>query len=463
MIVFLLILCSIISVISAFVDVELVKLLTEIVSLGATPGNESQTIRYLILLAFGVLIIKLLNIILIVLTARRLSVHYVSLAVENIISSASPIEKIEFSGIMENSNHIQTFVLSMLQFISSSATVLIIIYLTLDFIDIKIPSIIYIAIAAYILFNLLVRKLQSLLGDRLAELANKRFKPFADVVNGSYGIKISKLNLFYKSFIKGIEGKLRLTQGSIFILATSPKLFLDLLIVLIIVVIVSLGNGTQILAALAFVALRVIPLITAAFLALAKISAYWTPVMKVFEFSKNTSNSLANESGILLKNNIIVIGPSGSGKSTLLKNILENKLTENARILDSIDKTNKMISNGIFMQRSYDLSITLKKFKERASFNINIFDKFLLNKIDDSILLKSLSGGELQRLWLSVAIRDEFTQYFLDEPTNNLDINSKKIFLSWMSGTTKKIFIVTHDNEVIDICKKLNYKIIDLS
>lgn len=463
MILFLLILCSIISVISAFVDFELVKILSEIVSGGATEVNEYQTIRYLILLAFGALIIKLLNIILIILTARRLSVHYVSLAVENIISSASPIEKIEFSGIMENSNHIQTFVVSMLQFVSSTVTVLIIIYLTLDLINTKIPSIIFIAIAAYILFNLLVRKLQRLLGGRLAELAKKRFKPFADVVSGSYGIQISKLNLFYKSFIKEIEGKLRLTQGSIFVLATSPKLFLDLLIVLIIVVIVGFGNDTQILASLAFVALRIMPLISAAFLALAKISAYWTPVMKVYEFSKNTLNPLANECSVLLNDNIIVIGPSGSGKSTLLKNILEKKLTENPQILDLIDETNKTISNGIFMQRSYDLSITLKKFKEQASFNRAIFKKFLLDKIDDSILLNSLSGGELQRLWLSVAIKDEFTQYFLDEPTNNLDIKSKKIFLSWMSNTTKKIFIVTHDSEVIDMCKKLNYKIIDLS
>lgn len=463
MTVLLLILCLITTILCGFVDFALIKFLSELVSTGVISGSESQALKELIFLAFAAFFLKLINIVLIVLTARKISVYYVSEAIHNIIFTASPTNKADFTGVMENSNSIQTFVMANLQFISSIITAIIIIYLTLDIIETTIPLFMYFAAAIFIIFNLVVRRIQNNLGANLAQLAEDRFKPFADVVGGAFGIQISKMNLVFKSLISGIEGRLRLTQGLVFLLASTPRLFLDLLVVFVVVMFLVSESDTQSLTALAFVAIRLMPLITATFLALSKISAYWVPVMKVIEFSKNITTSNFDQANILLKENILVIGSSGSGKSTLLKNTLDKKLNEIPQILDSINQTDKIITNGIFMQRSYNFSIPLKNFKEKASFNRDMFNKFLLNKIDDSLLLNDLSGGELQRLWLSVAIKDDFTQYFLDEPTNNLDINSKKEFLSWLNGATKKIFIVSHDNDVISTCEKLNYKIINLN
>ncbi|PIN99053.1 MAG: ribosome biogenesis/translation initiation ATPase RLI [Candidatus Diapherotrites archaeon CG10_big_fil_rev_8_21_14_0_10_31_34] len=179
------------------------------------------------------------------------------------------------------------------------------------------------------------------------------------------------------------------------------------------------------------------------------------------------------------KNSAVVglIGKNGIGKSTVLK-ILSNELTPNLGNFDetpSIDKVlekfkGKQLMN-FFNSAKKDSKLSfkpqrielipkkakgkvldlLKKIDERNKLNelIELLDlKEILNKE-----IKTLSGGELQRIAIAATALKQADYYFFDEPSSFLDIkqrlNMAKVINS-LAESNKSVLIVEHDLAVLD-------------
>lgn len=167
----------------------------------------------------------------------------------------------------------------------------------------------------------------------------------------------------------------------------------------------------------------------------------------------------------------VIIGRNGAGKSTLLKAILgEVEHTGNIVFTDMKEKVTKRIKIGYVPQflniekhmptTVYDLfascithtPVYLKKDKkvhQEIKEQLKLFGAERL--IDKSI--GDLSGGELQRVLLSIATKPTPNLLVLDEPVSGIDKNGTKDFYELVNSLKKQydmsILLVSHDLELV--------------
>jgi len=166
-----------------------------------------------------------------------------------------------------------------------------------------------------------------------------------------------------------------------------------------------------------------------------------------------------------------VIGPNGAGKSTLLKAILgethhegtlsftdeKDRLTRKPTIgyvpqMLDFDRTSPVTVRDLFNVTYSNFPLWLKR--SRSSEEIA---KEALEKVEATTLLDKklgrLSGGELQRVMLALAITPMPDILLLDEPVSGVDHRGLKIFYDIVSGMRKKydltIIVISHDFEFV--------------
>lgn len=175
----------------------------------------------------------------------------------------------------------------------------------------------------------------------------------------------------------------------------------------------------------------------------------------------------------------IIIGRNGAGKSTLLKAILgEIPHTGEITFVDQKDNLAKRIKIGYVPQNIniekhmpttvYDMFASCichvpvwlrkdKKIYEEIKQHLKIFGAD--NLIDKSI--GDLSGGELQRVLISIATKPTPNLLILDEPVSGIDKNGIKDFYQIISNLKTEydmsIILVSHD---LELAKKYADRII---
>jgi len=170
-------------------------------------------------------------------------------------------------------------------------------------------------------------------------------------------------------------------------------------------------------------------------------------------------NVVKDYSYILLRDDRIgIIGDNGTGKSTLL-NLIVGKLEPDTGFVD-IGKTVKI---GYFSQESEDMDEELKAIdyiKETAEF-VTTADgtKISASKLMETFLFESdmqytqiarLSGGERRRLYLLKILIGEPNILILDEPTNDLDIDTLKVLENYIDYFSGAVVAVSHDRYFLD-------------
>jgi len=153
-----------------------------------------------------------------------------------------------------------------------------------------------------------------------------------------------------------------------------------------------------------------------------------------------------------------IIGPNGAGKSTFL-DILAGKTQADAGTLDWGDT----VQLGYFDQRSQDLdeSMTLIKFiQEEASLirtgegeivdAAKMLEWFLFDRKTQWGTIAALSGGERRRLYLLRTLIHQPNVLFLDEPTNDLDIQTLTVLEQFLDHFTGSLVVVSHDRYFLD-------------
>ena len=159
---------------------------------------------------------------------------------------------------------------------------------------------------------------------------------------------------------------------------------------------------------------------------------------------------------VLNKNDkLAIIGEEGNGKSTLLKAILG--VCDYATVEGSINLKGNTI--GYLKQSITDNELKLKVYdylfnSENDYYEkINNLYKYLeLIKISDDILyqrISTLSGGEKVKISILKLLLNEYDILFLDEPTNDLDIETLVWLENFINNTDKPIIYVSHDETLL--------------
>jgi ABC transport system ATP-binding/permease protein len=160
---------------------------------------------------------------------------------------------------------------------------------------------------------------------------------------------------------------------------------------------------------------------------------------------------------VLRGDKIGLIGPNGAGKTTLLKLILGELQADSGKIRQG---SNLSIAYFDQLRENLDLEATLEDFISPGSEWIEIGQQrkhvksyltdFLFSPARVSSPVKSLSGGERNRLLLARLFARPANVLVLDEPTNDLDIDTLELLEELIQNYDGTVFIVSHDRAFID-------------
>ena len=166
-----------------------------------------------------------------------------------------------------------------------------------------------------------------------------------------------------------------------------------------------------------------------------------------------------------INSSIALIGESGSGKSLTLKALL-NLLPSNLKLNKEIDSPFELNydSIGFIPQNPFTSLSSMTKIKNQFFCSNEKKEEVLkLLDLDKSVLNKfpsQLSGGQIQRVVIAIALSRNIKLLLLDEPTTALDIENKNNIINIVNDLKKQlnilILFVTHDIESIkDICENI--------
>lgn len=193
--------------------------------------------------------------------------------------------------------------------------------------------------------------------------------------------------------------------------------------------------------------------------------------IKKLNFTINQNRILNNINLTFEGNKIIgILGPNGAGKTSLLKHIYKEIDSKNTIFIDGVDISK--IENKKFFQ---NVSI-LTQFQKEIDTNLVVEDVLLMGRypyktflssydeldyqiVDEAInrlnltnlrdrFIKSLSGGEFQRVMMAKVLVTHPSLIILDEPTNHLDIKYKVELMEILKKIKALTLVSLHDLEL---------------
>ena len=185
-----------------------------------------------------------------------------------------------------------------------------------------------------------------------------------------------------------------------------------------------------------------------------KIVAELTDVSKSF----GDKAIVKNFTGTVLRGDKVgLIGPNGAGKTTLLKLILGALEPDSGTIRRG---ANLQVAYFDQMRHQIDLDATLEDFISPGSEWIEIgsnkkhvksyLQDFLFSPARAHSPVRSLSGGERNRLLLARLFARPANVLVLDEPTNDLDIDTLELLEDLLQQYDGTVFLVSHDRTFLD-------------
>jgi ABC transport system ATP-binding/permease protein len=160
---------------------------------------------------------------------------------------------------------------------------------------------------------------------------------------------------------------------------------------------------------------------------------------------------------ILRGDKVGLLGPNGAGKTTLLKLILGELAPDSGTVRQG---ANLQVAYFDQMRDALDLNATLEDFISPGSEWIEIGNQrkhvksylgdFLFSPARAGSPVRSLSGGERNRLLLARLFARPANVLVLDEPTNDLDIDTLELLEDLLQNFDGTVFLVSHDRAFLD-------------
>ncbi|MFT3858101.1 MAG: ATP-binding cassette domain-containing protein [Aquabacterium sp.] len=160
---------------------------------------------------------------------------------------------------------------------------------------------------------------------------------------------------------------------------------------------------------------------------------------------------------ILRGDKVGLVGPNGAGKTTLLKLILGELQPDSGTVRQG---ANLGVAYFDQMRDHLNLDATLADFISPGSewIDINGSRKHVMGYLQDFLFsparanspVRTLSGGERNRLLLARLFAKPSNVLVLDEPTNDLDIDTLDLLEDMLADYPGTVFLVSHDRRFLD-------------
>ena len=160
---------------------------------------------------------------------------------------------------------------------------------------------------------------------------------------------------------------------------------------------------------------------------------------------------------ILRGDKVGLIGPNGAGKTTLLKLILGELKPDSGHV-----RQGTKLEVAYFDQMRSTLKLdatladTISPGSEWVEFNgqrkhvMSYLNDFLFSPERANSPVRTLSGGERNRVLLARLFALPANVLVLDEPTNDLDIDTLELLEELLQGYPGTVFLVSHDRRFLD-------------
>ena len=189
-----------------------------------------------------------------------------------------------------------------------------------------------------------------------------------------------------------------------------------------------------------------------------EISGKRVSLAKNISKSYEDKNLIDNFSTIIQRGDRIgIIGSNGSGKTTLL-NILTGKtepdkgkvhLGKNLDI-QILDQKRDSLDNNMTLANALTGGGDTVEINGVSKHVIGYMKSFLFSPEQARTPLKVLSGGERGRIMLARALAKSSNFLILDEPTNDLDIETLDLLQELLSEYKGTVILVSHDRDFLD-------------
>ena len=155
-----------------------------------------------------------------------------------------------------------------------------------------------------------------------------------------------------------------------------------------------------------------------------------------------------------------IVGNNGVGKSTFIKLLLDRIQPDSGYFeIGETVKFGYYCQEGIHFDEGKKVIDAIRDvaehiyFDEKHHYSASQFlQLFLFSPTDQQKLIEKLSGGEKRRLYLAMVLMSKPNFLILDEPTNDLDIQTLEILEDYLSKFSGCLIVISHDRFFMDRC-----------
>ncbi|OUR79749.1 ABC transporter ATP-binding protein [Colwellia psychrerythraea] len=156
---------------------------------------------------------------------------------------------------------------------------------------------------------------------------------------------------------------------------------------------------------------------------------------------------------------LALIGANGTGKSTLIKLIMEKQAASSGKMRSGV---NLDIAYFDQHREALDLNQTVQEIvgEGKQEVMVNGRSRHVLGYLQDFLFspkrartpVRALSGGEKNRLLLARLFLRPSNLLILDEPTNDLDIETLELLEEVVANYAGTVILVSHDRDFVNNC-----------
>ncbi|MCA0432713.1 MAG: ATP-binding cassette domain-containing protein [Proteobacteria bacterium] len=181
--------------------------------------------------------------------------------------------------------------------------------------------------------------------------------------------------------------------------------------------------------------------------------------LEAVEKSYGTRSIVSRLNLLLLRGDrLAIVGPNGAGKTTLLKLITGEIEPDSGTIKRGTNLQTVMIDQSRQSLRPDDLVADVITSGRGSSVTVNGQNKHVVSYMKDFLFrpeqartpVSVLSGGERARLILARELAKPSNLLVLDEPTNDLDMETLDLLEEMLTDYQGTILLVSHDRDFID-------------
>ncbi len=165
-----------------------------------------------------------------------------------------------------------------------------------------------------------------------------------------------------------------------------------------------------------------------------------------------------NMSFKLPKGGIIgIIGPNGAGKTTLFRMITGQETPDSGsiRVGDSVklayvEQSRETLQSDSTIWEAVSAGYDTIKLGSREVNSRAYVARFNFSGTDQQKKVGNLSGGERNRVHLARILKDGANVILLDEPTNDLDVNTMRALEEAIENFAGRVLVISHDRWFLD-------------